>query len=137
MRGTPSSCRRSTSVKRCRATRGRDGRRTCDHRSSVLTPSLATRYGGDPLSIDLGDGWLSGPQLATLRQQPFVRSVRRTDEGLTVAVDDAAADLGRLQQYFATAGVGVKQVTPMEPTFDEMFVLIIEANTSASERAES
>ena len=94
-------------------------------------------YGGDPLSIDLGDGWLSGPQLATLRQQPFIRSVRRTDEGLTVAVDDAAADLGRLQQHFAAAGIGVKQVTPMEPTFDEMFVLIIEANTSASERAES
>ena len=106
---------------------------------TIQRPDTLARYayGGDPLSIDLGDGWLSGPQLATLRQQPFVRSVRRTDEGLTVAVDDAAADLGRLQQYFATAGVGVKQVTPMEPTFDEMFVLIIEANTSASERAES
>ena len=106
---------------------------------TVQRPDTLARfaYGGDPLSIDLGDGWLSGPQLATLRRQPFVRSVRRTDEGLTVAVDDAAADLGRLQQFFAAAGVGVKQVTPMEPTFDEMFVLIIEAHTSASERAES
>ena len=63
--------------------------------------------------------------------------MRRTDEGLTVAVDDAAVDLGRLQQYLAAVGVGVKQITAMEPTFDEMFVLIIEANTSASERAES
>jgi len=94
-------------------------------------------YGGEPLSVDLGDGWLSGPQLATLRQQPFVRSVRRTDEGLTVAVDDAAVHVVRLQQFLAAAGIGVRQVTPMDPTFDEMFVLIIEANTSASERAES
>jgi len=94
-------------------------------------------YGGEPLSVDLGDGWLSGPQLATLRQQPFVRSVRRTDEGLTVAVDDAAVDVVRLQQFLAAAGIGVRQVTPMDPTFDEMFVLIIEANTSEAERAES
>jgi ABC-2 type transport system ATP-binding protein len=106
---------------------------------TVQRPDTLARfaYGGDPLSIDLGDDWLSGPQLASLRQQPFVRSVRRTDDGLVVAVDDEAADLGRLQQLFAAAGVGVKQITPLEPTFDEMFVLIVEANTSASERAES
>ena len=106
---------------------------------TVQRPDTLARfaYGGDPLSVDLGDAWLSGPQLASLRQQPFVRSARRTDEGLTVAVDDGAADVGRLQQFFAAAGIDAKQVAPLEPTFDEMFVLIVEANTSASERAES
>jgi ABC-2 type transport system ATP-binding protein len=106
---------------------------------TVQRPDALARfaYGGDPLSIDLGDAWLSGPQLTALRQQPFVRSARRTDVGLTVAVDDCATDLGRLQQFFAAAGIDAKQVTPLEPTFDEMFVLIVEANTSASERAES
>jgi ABC-2 type transport system ATP-binding protein len=106
---------------------------------TVQRPDALARfaYGGDPLSIDLGDAWLSGPQLTALRQQPFVRSARRTDDGLTVAVDDGAADLGRLRQFFVAAGIDAPQVTPLEPTFDEMFVLIVEANTSASERAES
>ena len=54
-----------------------------------------------------------------------------------MVVEDAATDLDRVQNFFDAASIDVEPVTALDPTFDEMFVLIIEANTSATERAES
>jgi hypothetical protein len=106
---------------------------------TVQPPDALTHfaYHGDPLVVEIQDGWLSGPDLATLRDQPFVKAVRRTDEGLTVVVGDAAADVARVQQFFDSVGVGIRPIMPLQPNLDEIFVRIIEANTSALERAET
>jgi ABC-2 type transport system ATP-binding protein len=106
---------------------------------TIQPPDALARlaYDGDPLTVDLDQGWLPGPELARLRDQPFVREVQRTDEGLTVIVDDKAAGTALLQGFFDSAGVAIKPITEMTPSFDEIFVRIIEANTDPAERAQS
>lgn len=106
---------------------------------TIQPPSALARFAfnGDPLTVDLDHGWLSRPELERLRDQPFVRDVRRTDDGLTVIVDDAAAGTDLLQQFFDSAGIGIKPITETAPSFDEIFLRIIEANTIPAERAES
>jgi ABC-2 type transport system ATP-binding protein len=106
---------------------------------TIQPPDALARfaYNGDPLTVDLEQGWLPGPELARLRAQPFVREVQRTDEGLTVVVDDKAARTALLQGFFDSAGVAIKPITETTPSFDEIFVRIIEANTDPAERAQS
>lgn len=92
-------------------------------------------YGGEPLAVDLDGGWLSGTEVARLREEPFVQRVRRTEEGLTVVVDKAQRDTRRLEQFFAGADVAVRRIVELEPSFDDIFVQIIDAHSTAEERA--
>lgn len=104
---------------------------------TVQSPTRLARfaYGGDQLAVDLDAAWLSGNEVSRLRAEPFVQRVRRTDEGLTVVVADATADAGRLRRFFADAGIPIGTIAPVEPTFDEIFVEIIEAHSSPAQRA--
>jgi ABC-2 type transport system ATP-binding protein len=81
-------------------------------------------YNGDPVSIEL-DGWLPREELSRLRALPHVRSVRHSDAGLTVVVDDDSARES-LRQHLTSSGVAVGEIKPLEPSFDDIFFEIIE-----------
>ena len=88
-------------------------------------------YNGDPLSVEL-DGWLPRDELARLRALPHVRSVRHSDSGLTVVVEDQSASES-LRQDLVASGVSVGEIRPLEPSFDDIFFEIIEAYDAGAE----
>ena len=104
---------------------------------TVQPPERLARfaYGGDPLAVDLDGGWLSKTEVERLRSEQFIRRVRRTEDGLTVVVTDAERDAGYLRQMFSAAGIQIGGITPMEPTFDDIFFEIINAHSTAEQRA--
>ena len=91
-------------------------------------------YGGDPMTVDLGGGWMPGSEVARLRDEDYVKRVKRTEEGLTVIVKDGEADARRLEEFFSRADIQIGEVTPLEPTFDDIFFEIIEAHGTETER---
>lgn len=100
----------------------------------MLEPPAELRrraYGGDPMEVSLDRGWMSGAEIRRLESQPFVRSVRRTDAGLEVTVGDAETDTTALDRYFAEAGIESGPITQLEPSYDDMFVRIINAHNDA------
>jgi len=90
-------------------------------------------YNGDPISIEL-DGWLPRAELERLRALPHVRSVHHSDAGLTVVLEDQAP-VESLQQHLVDTGVNVVSIKPLEPTFDDIFVKIIESHGQAIDPA--
>jgi ABC-2 type transport system ATP-binding protein len=88
-------------------------------------------YNGDPLSVEL-DGWLPREELARLRALPHVRSVRHSDAGLTVVVEDVAASES-LRQHLTASGVAVGDIKPLEPSFDDIFFEMIETYDQKTE----
>ncbi|MEO6122811.1 MAG: ABC transporter ATP-binding protein [Ilumatobacteraceae bacterium] len=86
-------------------------------------------YGGDLVSVGVENDWISRADLVRLREAPYVREASRSDEGLAVVVDDEATDINHLQQFFAASEIAITEISPAEPSFDAMFVRIIEANT--------
>jgi ABC-2 type transport system ATP-binding protein len=104
---------------------------------TVQPPERLARFafGGDPLAVDLDGGWLSGKEVERLRTEHFIRRVRRTADGLTVVVTDADRDARRLHEMFAGAGIPVGAITPLEPSFDDIFFEIIDAHSTAEQRA--
>jgi ABC-2 type transport system ATP-binding protein len=106
---------------------------------TVDTPSeLAERaFRGDPLRLELASGWVSGPEIQRITQLPFVTAVRRMDDDLLVVVDDAARDRQRLIDALHATGLPPVAVTPVEPTFDQIFVELIEAHRAATNAADN
>lgn len=104
---------------------------------TVQSPDQLGRfaYGGDLLTVGLDSDWLSGADVARLRSAPFVREVRRSDTGLSVVVVDASTDIAHLNQFFDARQVTIGEIAMADPSIDEMFVRIIEANTTAADRA--
>jgi ABC-2 type transport system ATP-binding protein len=92
-------------------------------------------YGGTPLSVELHQDWVSGAQLARLEAQPFVREMRRTDDGLHVVVDDTSGGERDVRELLESSGVSVGEITPLEPSLDEVFVKIVASHTTDEERA--
>ena len=90
-----------------------------------------TAFNGEPFTIEL-DGWLPRSELARLDAIDHVNSVRHSDAGLTVVVDDPAV-VETLRQSLTTAGVSVGEIKPLEPSFDDIFVHIIEAYEARQE----
>ena len=94
-------------------------------------------YEGVPLGVTLQHGWLAGTEIARLEALDYVQSVRRTEDGLVVVVADAERDGQRLDAHFASSGVAVGEVVPVEPSFDEIFVEIVEkANRARNEETQ-
>jgi len=83
-------------------------------------------YHGDPLIVTLNEGWLSGDLLSRLAAQPGINEVERGTDALIVMVDDLDAGAATVQQFFAEARVPIGDVTPLEPTYDDLFVRIVE-----------
>ncbi|MGD9701538.1 MAG: ATP-binding cassette domain-containing protein [Acidimicrobiia bacterium] len=105
---------------------------------TVQPPDLLKRtaYEGTPLTVTLQHGWLAGTEIARLESVDFVRSVRRSEDGLVVVVDDAEADTRRLEEHFVSSGIAIGEIAPAEPSFDDIFVEIVErANQAARSEA--
>jgi len=93
-------------------------------------------YDGVPLAVTLHHGWLAGTEIDRLEALEYVHSVRRTDDGLVVVVTDAERDAPRISDHLASFGVAVGDVVPAEPSFDEIFVEIVERTNAAKTNAE-
>jgi ABC-2 type transport system ATP-binding protein len=104
---------------------------------TVLPPAelVPFAYGGEVLAVTFSGGWLSKSAVEQLRRQPFVRSVQHTPDGLHVAVDDRNSAMEPLRQALVAADMPADDIQPYDPTFDEVFVRIIEAHSSADDRA--
>src|SRR3954451_6000849 len=90
-------------------------------------------YNGYPMSIEL-DGWLPRAELERLKALPHVRSVHHSDAALPVVVEEQTA-AESFRQHLAAAGVNVVAVKPLEPSFDDIFVQIIESYGGATDQA--
>ena len=93
-------------------------------------------YDGVPLAVTLHHGWLAGTEIDRLEALEYVQSVRRTDDGLVVVVTDAERDTPRINDHLASFGVAVGDVVPAEPSFDEIFVEIVEKTNAERTDAE-
>lgn len=96
----------------------------------------ALAYGGVPLLVQVRSGWFGRETMDRLAAAPGVRSVRGSDAGLVVVVDEDRADPASLQVQLEQLGVGVTEVTPLDPSYDEIFVRLIERFTPADEPEE-
>ncbi|MDO9174414.1 MAG: ABC transporter ATP-binding protein [Actinomycetota bacterium] len=88
-------------------------------------------FGGDPIALDFENGWVPNGVKQRLREQPFVRSARSTETGLAVVVADGQRDVEALRRHLEAEGTAFAAIEPAQPTFDEIFVRIIE-NDAAS-----
>ncbi|HWC69195.1 MAG TPA: ABC transporter ATP-binding protein [Acidimicrobiales bacterium] len=94
-------------------------------------------YGGDLLVIRPEAGWLSHQQLAQVSAMPFVRRITRRADDLMIVVDDGAADTAKLLAHFSSVGIPLQGVEPVVPSFDDVFVELIEADRARRPAAEA
>lgn len=83
-------------------------------------------YGGVPLLVQLGSGWLGRAVIDRLVATPGVRSVHGSEEGLVVVVDDAEQSRVVVRAVLEDSGTDVADVVPLDPTWDEVFVRLLE-----------
>jgi ABC-2 type transport system ATP-binding protein len=94
-------------------------------------------YGGELSVIRPEAGWLSRAQIAQIEAMPFVRRLTRRADELEIVVDDAASDTAKLVAYFASVGIPLEAVEPVVPSFDDVFVELIEADRARRPAAEA
>ncbi len=83
-------------------------------------------YRGAPVVVRLGRGWLAESELERIGALPGVRRVAPGDGAIVVVVDDESAGVRLLEDHFRDVGIPVVEITPLEPSFDQVFVEIIE-----------
>jgi ABC-2 type transport system ATP-binding protein len=94
-------------------------------------------FGGDIVEIETSGTWLPPHELARIADQPYVSGVRRAGEStVSVVVDDAATDLERLRSLLAEHTDAAARVEAVPPTYDEVFVAIVERDRAARAAAE-
>jgi len=95
---------------------------------TVLRPDeLAdAAYHGDPLVVDLHEGWVSRELLDRLEALPGVTEVERGNEALLVIVDDRERGTATVREFFHEARIPIGEITPLEPSYDDLFVRIVE-----------
>lgn len=103
------------------------GRMICLEPPERLAP-LA--YDGRPFLVQVRSGWFGHEAMTRLRTAPGVRSVRGSDDGLVVVVDETGVDPGALARLLTDLAGGDVEVSPLDPTYDEIFVRLIERFTS-------
>jgi ABC-2 type transport system ATP-binding protein len=99
------------------------GRMICIQPPDRLAP-LA--YGGRPFLVQVRSGWFGHDAMERLRGAPGVRSVRGSDDGLVVVLDEQGADQQALRDVLAGLSGGEVDVAPLDPSPDEVFVRLIE-----------
>jgi ABC-2 type transport system ATP-binding protein len=107
------------------------------HIITVRPPTELARvaYQGDPVAVAFDGAFVPRAELETIRSLPFVRKVSRTDDGLIVVVDDHETQVGNLEAHLRSRGLATTSIAPHTPTFDEIFVEIIEANETEAAAA--
>jgi ABC-2 type transport system ATP-binding protein len=100
------------------------------HLLMVETPENLKRIGMGGEVIELRfDGFLSHNKLDLLRQQPFISEgrVQMLDNlSMELIVDDAAEALPELLRWCEQNGIAVQEAQKLEPSFDDVFVQVIE-----------
>lgn len=102
------------------------------HLLMVETPENLKRVGmgGDVIELHF-DGFLSKQQLNRLRSQPFVLEGKLnmlSDLSLQLVVSDAGEAMPALLRWCEENGIEVNEARKVEPSFDDVFVQIIEEN---------
>jgi hypothetical protein len=72
-----------------------------------------------------------------LRNAPGVRSVRGADDGLVVVLDERDADPVALGQVLVDLAGGEVDVSPLDPSHDEVFVRLMERFAPATSGREA
>ena len=91
----------------------------------------ATAFDGVPMRLDLPVGWLPGDEMERLGALPFVHRVRRLDDDLLVVLDDTPTAPRLLTDHLAGLGLVPTRLDPIEATFDQVFVELIERDRAA------
>ncbi len=102
---------------------------------TVLPPSDLRAFadGGDALLYETDDA-LRRADVDRLRAVDGVRAVQRTDDGVRVVVGDAERDAAAVERALDAEGAPRWRRQPYEPTFEDLFVTIIERDRA--QRAE-
>lgn len=110
-----------------------------DGRLLALLPPADLRryaYGGDVLTLAFDEG-LSRSDLSRLLKLEGVRAILRTETGIRVVVDDAGARRSQLIEAMQSMGATGVVDEAFEPTYEEIFVAIIERDRARTEAAAS
>jgi ABC-2 type transport system ATP-binding protein len=118
---------------------------SCDHVAiisdgrliSFSTPDDLRRsaFAGVPMRLVLASGWLPQAEMERIESLPFVHSVRRFDDDLMIVVDDPERDREPLAAHLSALGLPPVALEPIEPTFDQIFVELVERDRAASAAA--
>ncbi len=88
-------------------------------------------YGGRPLVVEL-NSWLALPVIEGLRQHEHVESVSMSEGRMVVVVrSDLADPEDYVRRYLADADVSFGEISDLDPTYDDIFVKIIEHHAPA------
>jgi len=92
---------------------------------AIGTPRALRRQaiGGEVVEVDAHD--VSREAVTALRQLPSVKSIRWTDGGLRVVVEDAAAATPAITETLQARGQVVEAVRPVVASFDDVFKRIV------------
>ena len=98
---------------------------------TVLPPADLRRfaYGGDVIDATF-DRSLDRADMQRVANVDGVSSVRRTDSGMRLVVSDGTRVLPAVQQEMSAVGVTAATYEPFDPSFEDMFVAIIERDRS-------
>jgi len=83
-------------------------------------------FGGVPVLLRLRSAWFGTGDLRRLAATAGIHSASGHDEGLLVVLDERNADLVALRAAVEGMGADVGDVVLLEPTYDEIFVRLIE-----------
>jgi ABC-2 type transport system ATP-binding protein len=92
---------------------------------AIGTPESLRRkaIGGEVVEVEAGD--VSRETVMALRQLPEVKSIRWTDGGLRVVVEDAAVATPAITETLQGRGQVVEAVRPVVASFDDVFKRIV------------
>jgi len=102
---------------------------------TVQPPDKLARsaFGGDPLEVQLVQSWLGTADLERLSDLPFVRSVRRSPNGVIVVVDDAQTASELIRKHFDEAQIPIGTIGAPDLTYDEIFVALMARHEELSD----
>jgi ABC-2 type transport system ATP-binding protein len=90
------------------------------------TPNaLKQRIAGDIISLGLdadAHGGTSSTALETLRNQPFVREIQPTEQGMQLYVERGEETLPEVLRLLDAGGVRIRTVTLARPTLEDVFL---------------
>lgn len=106
----------------------------------VDTPDALRRraLGGDIIHLHLAE-FVDMAQLRDLRQQPFVLDGRISylpEDGLEVAVSDAGSALPKLIEWCKSRNIEIESASEYVPPFDDVFVKLVNQDSSNQERSD-
>ena len=82
-------------------------------------------YDGQPVLVRLHRGWIGGETITKIEAARGVRGVHGSDDGLVVVVEDDRAR-HELPSLLARLGLEDAEVETLVPSYDEMFVRLVE-----------